>query len=50
LFVVVFGVLFEAGFQPNHNMFEAQKTANNAAGERYEPAPETAYKLQARSK
>jgi hypothetical protein len=36
LFVVVFGVLFDAGFQLNHNMFEAQKTANNAATERYQ--------------
>jgi hypothetical protein len=36
LFVVVFEVLLEAMFQLYHNMFEAQKTANNAATERYQ--------------
>jgi hypothetical protein len=36
LFVLVFGVLFEAMFQLYHNTFQAQKAANNAATERYE--------------
>jgi hypothetical protein len=35
LFVVVFGVLFDAGFQLNHNMFDARKIANYAATKCY---------------